>query len=191
MADVYLCSLQSSDIGILAVRTGGEPFAIIPLLREQVRSLDPELPVYDVMTMSERVASVTWRARLSTMLLAAMSILALLLAVLGIYGVFSYRVAARTRDIGLRMALGAQRRDILGMVVGEGILLCAVSLALGLPAALALSRFLRSQLYGVPPYDPLTFVVVAALVAAAALTASYLPARRATRIDPVEILRHE
>ncbi len=116
---------------------------------------------------------------------------ALLLATLGIYGVFSYRVAARTRDIGLRIALGAERRDILRLVMGEGILLCAVSLALGLPAALTISRLLTKQLCGVTPYDPVTFVVVAALLAVTALTASYLPARRATRIDPMEILRHE
>jgi predicted permease len=192
MPDVYLCTLQDPGSGgILAVRTSGAPLAIVPALRAQVRSMDPELPVYDVMTMGERLASVSWRARLSTGLMTAMSILALLLTALGIYGVFSYRVAARTRDIGLRMALGADRRDILRIVLGEGILLCAVSLAFGLPAALALSRLLTSQLYGVTPSDPLTFLVVAALLAAVAVTASYLPARRATKIDPMEILRHE
>ena len=120
-----------------------------------------------------------------------MSILALLLAALGIYGVFSYRVTARTRDIGLRMALGADRRDILRMVLGEGILLCALSLALGLPAALALSRLLTTQLYGITPNDPATFVFVAALLAAFALTATYLPARRAAKINPIEVLRLE
>lgn len=189
--DVYLTSLQSGSGGILAVRTKDNALAVVPALRKQVRALDPELPIYDVMTMGERLASLTWRARLSAVLLTSMSILALLLAALGIYGVFSYRVAARTREIGLRIALGAGRRNILLMVMGEGILLCAISLGLGLSAALALSRFLTSQLYGVTPYDPLTFVCVIALLAAFALTASYLPARRATKIDPAEILRQE
>jgi len=123
--------------------------------------------------------------------MTAMSILALLLAALGIYGVFSYRVTARRREIGLRMALGAGRRDILHMIMGEGILLCAISLALGLPAAQALSRLLTSQLYGIAPYDLPTFVFAVAVLAAVALTASYLPARRATRINPMEILRQE
>jgi predicted permease len=189
--DVYLSSLQSGSSGILAVRTKGDPHAMVPALREQVRALDPELPIYDVMTMSDRLASLTWRARLGAVLLTSMSVLALLLAALGIYGVFSYRVAARTRDIGLRMALGADRRNILRMIMGEGIVLCAISLALGLPAALALSRLLESQLYGVTPYDPLTFAFAVALLAGFALTASYLPARRAARINPMEILRHE
>ncbi len=191
-ADVYTSTLQAPfSGGILALRTSGDPLAVIPSVREQVRSMDPELPIYDVMTMSERLSSVTWRARLSSFLLTGMSVLALLLAALGIYGVFTYRVVARTRDIGLRMALGAGRPDILRLVMGESILICAVSLALGLPAAIALSRLLTSQLYGVSPYDPLTYVFVVALLASAALTASYLPARRATRIDPMKILRHE
>ncbi|MBZ5499166.1 MAG: ABC transporter permease [Acidobacteriia bacterium] len=191
MADVYLSMMQSAEGGMLAVRTTGDPLALVPALRAHVRALDPELPIYDAMTMGERLASATWRARLGTVLLSAMSALALLLAAIGIYGVFTYRVAARTRDIGLRLALGAGRRDILRMILREGVFLCAISLALGLPAALALSRLLTRQLYGVTPYDPLTFLFVAVLLAVLALTATYLPARRATRIDPMEILRHE
>lgn len=190
MPDVYVSTLQSpGGGGILAVRTAGDPLAVVPLLREQIRSLDPQLPIYDMMTMDQRAAFTSWRARLSTALMTAMSLLALLLAALGIYGVFSYHVAARTRDIGLRMALGADRRDILHMIMREGLLLCAVSLALGLPAALGLSRLLTSQLYGITPYDASTFFFAVSLLAAIALTAIYVPARRASRINPMEILR--
>jgi ABC-type antimicrobial peptide transport system permease subunit len=120
-----------------------------------------------------------------------MSALALLLAALGTYGVFSYSVAARARDIGVRIALGAGGRDILGMVLREGAILCALSLALGLPLAFALTRLLSSQLYGVNATDPLTFALVVALLVGAALAASYVPAHRATKIDPLEALRYE
>jgi len=191
MPDVYLASLQSGSDRILAVRTSGDALAIVSSLRQQVRALDHELPVYDVMTMEQRVASATWRARFSAVLLGLMSALALLLAALGTYGVFSYSVAARTRDIGIRIALGAGRKEILGMILRESAILCGVALALGLSAALALTHLLSSQLYGVTATDPLTFAAAAALLAAVAMAASFLPARRATKIDPVETLHYE
>jgi putative ABC transport system permease protein len=191
MPDVYTSSLQSWAGGFLAVRTAGDPQTTVSALREQVHALDPELPVYDVVTMEQRVALAAWRAQFSAMLLALMSALALLLAVLGTYGVFSYSVAARSRDIGVRVALGAGSRDVIAMVLREGAVLCTVALAVGLPSALGLTRLLSSQLYGVDPGDPLTFAIVVALLVAAAMVASYIPARHAAKIDPLEALRHE
>lgn len=190
-AVTYCSTMQSGAGGFLAVRTAGDPVALVSALRQQVRMLDPEAPVYDVRTMEQQVAAATWRSRFSSVLLSLLAVLALLLAALGIYGVFSCMVAARTHDIGVRIALGARRGAILRMVVGEGAVLCAIALAAGLPAAFALTRVLSSQLYRVTATDPLTFFVVAVLLAVVALSACYLPARRATRIDPVEALRCE
>jgi predicted permease len=190
-AVVYCSNLQSPAGGFLAVRAAGDPRAVVAALRDEVRALDPEAPVYDVRTMKQQVAAVTWRSRFGAVLLGLFAMLAVLLAALGIYGVFSYSVAARTRDIGVRIALGARRGAILRMFLREGALLCAIALAVGLPAAFALSRVFSSLLYRVTATDPLTFASATALLAAVALLACYLPARRATKVDPMEALRHE
>jgi ABC-type antimicrobial peptide transport system permease subunit len=141
--------------------------------------------------MDQLIGLATWRARLAAVMLGLMAALSLTIAAVGIYGVFSYAVAARSREIGVRIALGAGRERILGMVLREGAALSAAALAVGLPAAWVLTRALSSQLYRVSPGDPAIYASVAALLLAVALLACYIPARRATRIDPMQTLRSE
>jgi predicted permease len=188
---VYASTLQNRLGYFLEVRAAGDPRPLVPTLRKTAHTLDPEVRVYDVRTMDQLVGLATWRARLAAVLLGLMAALSLALAAVGIYGVFSYAVAARSREIGVRIALGAGRERILGMVLREGAALSAAAVAVGVPAAWMLTRTLSSQLYRVSPADPVTYISVAALLLAVALLACYLPARRATCVDPVEILRHE
>lgn len=188
---VYASLRQSPRGGSLALRTVRDPRGLIPEMRRLILSLDPEAAVYDVQTMDEMIGAATWRARLAAGLLGFLAALALTLAAVGIYGVFSYSVAARTRDIGVRMAMGATRGSVLGMILRQGAALAAAALSLGIPAALLVARGLRSQLYRISPADFLAYTSAAALLAGVVLLACYFPARRATRIDPVEALRHE
>jgi ABC-type antimicrobial peptide transport system permease subunit len=188
---VYASTLQNRLGYFLEVRAAGDPRPLVPTLRKTAYTLDPEVRVYDVRTMDQLVGLATWRARLAAVLLGLMAALSLALAAVGIYGVFSYAVAARSREIGVRIALGAGRERILGMVLREGAALSAAAVAVGVPAAWMLTRTLSSQLYRVSPADPVTYISVAALLLAVALLACYLPARRATCVDPVEVLRHE
>jgi len=188
---VYSSTLQSQPGSFLEVRAARDPRMLVPALRKIARVLDPEVRVYDVRTMDQVTGLATWRARLTAVLLGLMGALSLALAAVGIYGVFSYAVAARSREIGVRIALGAGRERILGMVLREGAALSGAALLLGLPAAWLLTRTLSSQLYRISPADPAAYISVAALLLAFALLACYLPARRATRVDPVEALRHE
>jgi predicted permease len=188
---VYSSTLQSQLGSFLEVRAASDPRPLAPALRNIARALDPEARVYDVRTMDQVTGLATWRSRLAAVLLGLMAALSLALAAVGIYGVFSYAVAARSREIGVRIALGAGRERILGMVLREGAALSAAALAVGLPAAWMLTRTLSSQLYRISPADPAAYVSVAALLLMVALLACYLPARRATRVDPVESLRHE
>ena len=141
--------------------------------------------------MQDVVLESLWRQHLSASMLGIFAAFAVLLAAVGIYGVFSYSVAQRTHEIGIRTALGASRGDILRMVVREGLLLTATGVGAGIVAALALTRLLASLLYGVRPRDPLTFVALSLLLTAVAVLASYFPARRATKVDPMEALRYE
>jgi putative ABC transport system permease protein len=186
----YTSVLQSRVGGYLTVRTGN-PRALTGALRNLARTLDAGAPVYGVRTMDEIVAAGTWRERLGAMLLGVMASLSLVLAAVGIYGVFSYAVAARTRDFGVRIALGANRGTILTMVVRECATLAGIALLIGLPTALALSRLLASQLFHVSVANPLSYATTAALLVAVAFLACMLPARRATRIDPMVALRSE
>jgi putative ABC transport system permease protein len=156
-----------------------------------VLGLDRNVPLTAIQTMQERAAEVTSRTRFIAVLLGLFAGLALLLAGLGIYGVMAYSVSARTREIGIRLALGAQSRDVLWRVLGDGLKLIVAGLAIGLCVAVAALRVLQTQLYGVRPTDPLTFGVVALLLTAVALLACWIPAQRATKVDPLIALRSE
>ncbi|MFB3776288.1 MAG: ADOP family duplicated permease [Bryobacteraceae bacterium] len=188
---VYSSTLQNRPGSFLVVRAAHDPRPLIPALRQTVRALDREARVYDVRTIADIVAQATWRARLAAVLLGLMAALSLALAAVGVYGVFTYAVAARYRDFGVRLALGAGRSRILRMVLREGAVLSSVSLAVGLPFTFVLTRLLSSQLYRVSSADPLAYSSAIMLLVAVAMLACYLPARRATRIDPMEALRHE
>jgi putative ABC transport system permease protein len=175
----------------VAVRSAGSPAALVGPVRAEVRRLDDGLPVYAVAPMAEYVASARAASRFTLVLIAVFAGAALLLAAVGLFGVISYSVRQRRREIGIRIALGAQRSSILRLIVGRGLLLILLGLALGLAAAPALSRMLSGLLFEVEPSDPGTFAAVATLLVAVAVAASYLPARRATEVDPTESLRPE
>jgi putative ABC transport system permease protein len=190
--DVYLSSLQPTDPAqTLIVRTSVDPAAITAAVRREVLALDRNVPLTAIQTMQERAAEVTSRTRFIAVLLGLFAGLALLLAGIGIYGVMAYSVSARTRELGIRMALGAQKGDVLRLVLREGAMLVVAGLALGLLAAWASLRVLQSQLYEMSTTDPLTFGLVALLLAGVALLACYVPARKAMQTDPLAALRHE
>ncbi len=173
-----------------SVRTAGDPTALARDIRTIVQSIDPNLPVFAVTTLSANLSATAGQQRLTAYLLGGFAILALFLAVIGTYGVISYSVASRTHEFGIRMALGAQRRDILRMVIRQGAFLAAAGTFAGLVITFGLSRFLTSLLYGVAPNDPATFIQVALILGASALLACYVPARRATRVEPMVALRY-
>ena len=175
----------------LVVRTASDPVSMVPAIRNQVLSVDKDQPVSDVMTMEQRVAKSVAAKRFVMFLLGAFSVLALGLAAVGIYGVMAYLVTQRTQEIGVRMALGAQKRDVLRLVVGKGMVLAIIGTAIGLVASLALTRLMRSLLFEVTPTDGLTFVIVSVVLLTVALLACYIPARRATKVDPLVALRYE
>jgi putative ABC transport system permease protein len=175
----------------LVVRTTGDPMSLAAAVRSQIRSVDPEQPVSNIRTMDEILDEQTAPRRLGMTLLVAFASLALLLASLGIYGVLSYFVVQHTSEIGVRLALGANRTDVLGFVLKKGLSLVAAGVAIGLASAAALTRLMASLLYGVSATDPLTYAAIAGLLIAVAVIACYLPARRATNVDPMIALRCE
>jgi len=175
----------------IVVRTTIEPMALTASVRSQVAALDSELPLFDITTVDESVARSVSTKRLSSGLLLAFAVTALLLAVIGIYGVISLNVNNRTNEFGIRLALGAQPRNVLRLVLGQGMRVAAVGVAIGIGAALLLTRLMETLLFGVTPTDPLTFFTVAVVLALAALVAAYIPARRATKVDPLVALRYE
>ena len=190
--EIYQSHLQSAQNEMtLVVRAAGDPRALAGAVREQIRALDPALPVYDVKPMRDVVYESLARERFVMLLLTLFAALALALAAVGIYGVVSYATAQRTHEIGLRMALGAQARDVLRLVIGQGLSHVLIGVGVGLLVALALTRLMASLLYGVSATDPLTFAAVALLLTAVSLFACYIPARRATRVDPLTALRYE
>ena len=176
---------------ILTVRTAGDPLAASQMARDQIHSLLPNQPVFEVVSMEQLLARSLSRTRFSMTLLSIFAGLALVLSAVGIYGVMAYSVAQRTREIGIRLALGASRQDDLAMVLLRGGKLATFGMLLGLAGALGLSYLLRSQFYGVSPADPATYIGVALLLGFVALVASYIPARRATGVDPMVALRYE
>jgi len=175
----------------LTVRTKSDPHGAISAVTDAIHQVGPDVPVTDVLSMDDVIAQSMSPQRFNMLLLTAFAGLALLLAAVGIYGVLSYSVRGRVREIGIRMALGASQSDILRLVVGDGMKPILIGVAIGLTAAVALSRFVASLVFGVPPTDPLTFTVVALLLVVVGIVANTLPAYRATRIEPVRTLREE
>jgi ABC-type antimicrobial peptide transport system permease subunit len=173
----------------VVLRTSGDPMALAPVLEQVVNELDAALPVAEVGTMELNVARSMGRPRFLTLLLGAFAGIALLLAGLGTYAVMSYSVAERTKEIGIRMAIGAQARSVRALILRQGMLLAVAGLGIGLLGALALTRFLASQLYAVSPTDPGAFIAAPLFLGVVAVVASYLPALRASRLDPVGALR--
>ena len=169
----------------LAVRTAGDPTNLTAAVRRQVQELDKEQPLAEVATMERRLSESLARSRFNASLLTIFAGVALLLAALGVYGVMSHSVAQRTHEIGIRVALGAQRGDVLSLVVRRGMMLALVGVCLGVAGALLLTRLMKNLLFGVSATDPVTFAAIALLLTATALVACYVPARRATKVDPM------
>ncbi len=191
--EVY-CPYQQLDFGtsITAyVRTRQDPDRVFSSIRKRVHELDANLPMYDLITLEKQIEDSLVTERLVSILSSGFGLIATLLASIGLYGVMAYTVARRTREIGIRMAIGAARTDVLWMVMREVLLLLGVGVAVALPAAWMLTRFVRSQLYGIQPNDPVSMGMAVLAIAAVAILAGYVPALRATRIDPMRALRYE
>jgi ABC-type antimicrobial peptide transport system permease subunit len=188
----YLPYTQSAPRNLnLVVRTDRDPAVLFPALRAAMREVSSDLPIYGLRTMDDMFQSTVSTERLTVLLLGIFSGLALLLAAVGLYGVISYTVGQRTREIGIRLALGATPHSVVDLVVRHGLKLAGLGLLLGLGAALGLVRFLRSTLYEVSPFDPVSFAAVALVLAMIGTFACWLPARRAAKVDPLVALRAE
>jgi predicted permease len=189
---LYTPHLQSGagSLSIVA-RTTADPLSIAAAVTREARALDPNLPLYDVKTMQQWLSESLARRRFAMLTLGLFAGVAMLLAGVGIYGVMSYTVAQRTREMGIRVALGAQTRDVLRLIVRQGMSLTGIGVGLGLVAAVASTRLMAPLVFGVRATDPLTFAVIALLLALVALLACWLPARRATKVDPMIALRCE
>ncbi len=186
-ADAVLPVFQLS----LVMRTSMEPHAAITSLRTAVAEIDPNQPIVNIRSMEENIATTVSQPRFRTWLIGIFAALALLLAAVGVYGVMSYSVTQRTSEIGIRVTMGAQPQDIFRAIVGEGLRLAAIGVAVGLVGAFALSRALKSFIFGISASDPITFITVALLLTLVGVAASFFPARRATRVDPIIALRYE
>jgi putative ABC transport system permease protein len=195
-AEMYFPYQQKSDQEWnaprdLAIRTSVEPLSLVAVVRNEIHQVDPDQPISNVRTMDQVLGEETASRRLGMTLLTIFATLALLLATLGIYGVLAYFVVQHTQEIGVRMALGAQRSDILRLVVMKGMRLAVLGVVIGLVAAFALTRLMASLVYGVGTADPLTYATIALLLTGVAFLACYLPARRATKVDPMVALIYE
>jgi putative ABC transport system permease protein len=187
----YPVAARVAPLMDVAVRTAGSPEALVPAIRQKVHELDAELALANVRTMDELLATSAAQPRLNAVLLGTFAAGALLIAAVGIYGVLAYSVNQRTREIGLRMALGATPGGVLRLIVSKGMRLALFGTAIGIAGALVVARALSALVFGVPVRDPLTFAAVAGLLLVVALAACAIPARRASRLDPVEALRYE
>jgi putative ABC transport system permease protein len=191
-ADFYTSYLQFAyPDTMVIVKTRGTAAALLPVMRKAVASVDPSLPIYDAMTLDDRISSAVARPRFNAALLTAFAGAALLLAAIGVYGVLSYSVSSRMREIGVRLALGADARRVIGLVLGEGVRLAAIGAVAGLVAALAASRFIQAVVIDVSATDPRILAASAAVMMAVAALAAFLPARRASTVDPIVVLRQE
>ncbi len=173
------------------VRSRLDQSSLVTAMRSELSQLDPNLPLSEIRTMEERVGDAMWRTRVASWLLSAFAGLALLLTSIGIFGVMAQTVAERTPEIGVRMALGAQKHDVLRLMLGRAAMLASAGILAGVILALGLTSFMTTLLYEVEPGDPSTLALVALLLAIVALAACYLPARRAARVDPIVALRYE
>jgi len=173
------------------LRTAADPLALVKLVHGIVSSVDDNLPLFDVRTQTEQIDQTLFLDRLMARISGAFALLALVLACIGLYGLLSYEVARRTRELGIRVALGAHHRDLSRLVIGQGILLALIGAAIGIAAAVGVTRFMSAMLYDVRANDPLTMVAVAALLILVAFAACYIPARRAMKVDPMIALRYE
>jgi putative ABC transport system permease protein len=188
--EVYVPYAQHQvDSLTIVVRTAGDPEAFVPIARADLTSLDRDLPLAGVRTMDDVIGRSIAERRFTMLLLVSFAVVAVLLAAIGVYGVLAYVVSQRTQEIGVRLAIGATPRDVVRLFVREGAALTLVGVACGLAGALAVTRALATLLFGVTTTDPLTFVAVAGALALVALVASYVPARRAARVDPMQALR--
>jgi putative ABC transport system permease protein len=189
---VFVSNLQEpSGPSNLVARTHGDPKLLAQTIVREIHALNADVPISGIRTMDEYVSSSVAAPRFNTILLGGFAALALVLAAVGIFGVISYSVAQRTQELGIRRALGASSWSVMSMVLGKGLGLAGIGLAIGIAGSFAVTRLLESLLFGVTATDPLTFVAVAAILAAVALLASYLPARRAATVDPMVALRYE
>jgi putative ABC transport system permease protein len=188
----YIPYEQRTQSGMfLVVRTAGDPNSMAGSVRSAVLGVDGDLPVFRVRTLEEYIAQSMSQRRFAMYLFGTFAIIALVLAAVGLYGVMAYSVTQRTHEIGVRMALGAQRRDVVAMVVRQSMVLTSIGLVAGLAAAYGLTRLMTALLFGVNPRDVTTFLLIPVILAAIAVLASFLPARRATRVDPLVALRYE
>jgi predicted permease len=191
-SEIYVPYLQEPDPSMqLAVRTASDPSSLVAAVRSQVMAVDSSEPIYHVGTLEQTLSDSLAPRRFNMLLLGIFAGIALALATIGIYGVIAFSVTQRTHEIGIRMALGAQRRDVLRLIVRQGLVLTLAGVAFGVGGAWALTRFLANFLFGVRPTDPATFVVVSAVLVAVSMLANYIPARRATKVDPMVALRYE
>jgi putative ABC transport system permease protein len=190
---IYLVAQQAPMVGMsLIIKTDvADPLSLTAAVRNEIRKIDPDLPVTQVATMEQRLSKAVSQPRVRTTLIALFAVVALILACVGIYGVISYSVAQRTHEIGIRMALGAPRSHVLGIVIKQALLLTGTGVLIGLIASYLLTRLMEELLFGVQPHDLPTFAATSLVLASTALLASYLPAWRASRVDPLVALRYE
>jgi putative ABC transport system permease protein len=191
---VYMPHAQGSEGTtnmFFGIRTARDPLSLASVIRQQVAEIDPDQPVSSIQAMRTRVDSSIAQRRMQMNVLGLFAAMATLIAVVGIYGVMSYSVAQRAPEIGICLALGAARRDVIAVVMRQGMRMVGAGMVIGLAASAAITRVLRTLLFGVSPTDPLVFAVIALLVAVTAAVTIYLPARRASRLDPLTMLRSE